>query len=105
MTEVPLVDLEFAPAEVDVKKLADGGMILSSPQKLGEYPPSLGVWLRHWARKTPDRLFLAERDGWVEAIVLYRVVQHALGYNAEPDDGNSRCLNVHGLGGVAVGCG
>ena len=37
--------------------------------ELEPYEASLGLLLRHWARETPDRVFLAERDGdgdWVE---------------------------------------
>ena len=79
----------FAPARVDVERLADGGMILRSPVPLGELPRSLGVWLMHWAERAPDRAFLAERagapagQGWrtlsyAQALAQVRAVAQAL---------------------------
>ncbi|MBL6932144.1 MAG: feruloyl-CoA synthase [Rhodospirillales bacterium] len=61
MSKVPVVDIDFAPAAVDVIKMDGGGFILKSPMKLEEYPPNLGGSLRRWADATPERLFLAER--------------------------------------------
>jgi feruloyl-CoA synthase len=53
----------FAEAAVRVEPLPGGGMILRSPLALGQYPRALGVWLEAWAKRAPERLFLAERDG------------------------------------------
>ena len=67
MNKAPLANLNFAPAGVEIQNLEDGGMILKSPLKLQSYPKSLGRVLRHWAEKTPDHVFLAERNvegGW-----------------------------------------
>ena len=70
----------FAAPEIEIDERADGSRILRSPQPLGEYPDHLGVWLRHWADKTPGRRAIAERcidDGtgddwtsvtWAEAL-------------------------------------
>ena len=46
----------------------DGGaFVLRSPEPLKPYARCIGEWLEHWARATPDTVFLAERDasgGW-----------------------------------------
>ncbi len=67
--KAPLAPLNFAPPEVNVQHLSDGGMILRSAQQLQPYPDSLNEMLRHWAHEAPERIFLAERqpDGkWIE---------------------------------------
>jgi feruloyl-CoA synthase len=59
--------IDLAPAEVLVKTLPAGGYLLSSPMPLKPYEKNLGEMLRHWARETPERTFLGERDaagGW-----------------------------------------
>ena len=62
MTKLPFGTLNFAPPLIDVRPLREGGMILSSPQKLGPYARSVGDYLLHWAATTPDSVFLAERS-------------------------------------------
>ncbi len=62
MSQAPLVEIDFAPAAVDLEELDGGGFILKSPMPLGDFPASLGVCLRKWAAETPGRKFLAERD-------------------------------------------
>jgi feruloyl-CoA synthase len=67
MADAPRASLNFAPAEVNVESLPDGGMVLTSPQELGPYHRHLGEALRQQAGATPERDFLAERDaegGW-----------------------------------------
>jgi feruloyl-CoA synthase len=52
----------FAPPEVEVERLADGGgMILRSPHPLGAAAFRVGDKLAHWASWMPHRVFLAER--------------------------------------------
>src|ERR1700722_19420193 len=63
MTEAPRRVPRFAPAEVDIERLPDGGMILRSPQALGETVRCVGDKLASWASWMPHRIFLAERDG------------------------------------------
>ncbi len=63
--------LRFAPAQVHVEKRGDGTMILRSPQTLGSYPRAVGEWLVQWARKEPQRIFLAERAGETWRKVTY----------------------------------
>jgi feruloyl-CoA synthase len=55
--------LRFAPAAVDLERRADGAIVLRSPQTLAAYERSVGEWLVKWARATPARVFLAEREG------------------------------------------
>lgn len=63
MSKPPFAKINFAPAAVEVKPLANGGMILRSPQRIGPYSRGVGEMLEHWAREAPDQVFLAERDG------------------------------------------
>ncbi|HEY3819092.1 MAG TPA: feruloyl-CoA synthase [Polyangiaceae bacterium] len=60
-------DLQLAPARVDVERRADGTLVLRSPMPLGPCARCAGEWLVAWARRTPERVFLAERNtqgGW-----------------------------------------
>jgi feruloyl-CoA synthase len=52
----------FAPPRVDVRRLDDGALVLSSPQALQPFPRCLGDLLEHWADTRPDRTFLTELD-------------------------------------------
>ena len=60
------VTLRFAPARVEVERRADGATVLRSPAPLRPPARAVGEWLVEWARRAPDRVFLAERagDGW-----------------------------------------
>ena len=64
--------LRFAPARVEIERRHDGTMILRSPLKLGGHARAVGEWLVRWARETPDRTFLAERNGAGWRSVGYR---------------------------------
>src|SRR5512134_407751 len=55
--------LRFAAAAVNVERRADGAIVLRAPQPLAAYERSVGEWLVKWARETPARVFLAEREG------------------------------------------
>jgi feruloyl-CoA synthase len=79
----------FAPARVEVERLAEGGMILRSPVRLNAPPRCLGVWLEQWAERASERVFLAERAGALggqawrtlafgEALAQVRAVAQAL---------------------------
>jgi feruloyl-CoA synthase len=52
----------FAVANVESECRPDGGLILRSALSLGSFETSAGEWLRGWAAKTPNRVFLAERN-------------------------------------------
>ncbi|HLL53596.1 MAG TPA: feruloyl-CoA synthase [Myxococcaceae bacterium] len=60
---------KFAPARVEVESRPGGIQVARSPQALGAHARHVGEWLWSWAERTPDRLFLAERNaaqGWRE---------------------------------------
>jgi feruloyl-CoA synthase len=56
-------DLQLAPARVEVGRRPDGTLVLRSPVPLGEHARCVGDWLVAWARRAPERVLLAERDG------------------------------------------
>ncbi len=58
----PYRKVALAKPSVSVKHLPDGSMVLTSNDPLGPYHRQIGVPLRHWAKTTPDRVFLAQRD-------------------------------------------
>jgi len=118
MTKAGFNALNMAPADVRVENTADGGMILRSPYELGEPARCLGDMLVHWAGKTPDALFLAERapdGGWrkvtyAQALGYVRAVGQALldrGLDAERPimilSGNSVDIALLQLGAMHVG--
>ena len=47
---------------VAIEERPDGTLIVTSPERLGAYPTHLTERLVHWARRAPDRPFLARRD-------------------------------------------
>src|SRR5882757_9749717 len=49
--------------EVVIDRRADGTLYLNAPRKLDPYAQKLTDRLAHWATATPDRVFMAERDG------------------------------------------
>ena len=51
----------FAGAAVHVTRRADGSMLCSSTQALGEYPRCLSEYLIDWAQRARDRPFVRER--------------------------------------------
>ncbi|MCW5622536.1 MAG: feruloyl-CoA synthase [Burkholderiales bacterium] len=53
---------DFAPAQVDVERRADGSLLLRSPQPLADHARCLGEHLKRWAQTRPEQVFLAERD-------------------------------------------
>jgi len=59
----PIKLISMATPEVEVENIGDGGVILRSPQPLGEYPDSQNAWLIAWAAETPDAIFVADRTG------------------------------------------
>ena len=62
MDQADFAPVAFAPAAVNVKETPEGGYLLSSPMPLEPYEDSLGVMLRRWAKESPGRIFLGERD-------------------------------------------
>src|SRR5690606_38033861 len=56
-------DALFARPDVAVERRPDGTQLARSTQPLGAYSRCVGEWLVHWATETPERTFLAERQG------------------------------------------
>jgi feruloyl-CoA synthase len=54
--------MKFAPAQVEREKRADGTIVLRSPQELAPYARCITEWLVQWSDRTPERIFLAERN-------------------------------------------
>jgi feruloyl-CoA synthase len=56
------VRVNFLPAKVVVERRGGGALALRSPEPLAPYARCIGDHLEHWAKKRPDRVFLAQRD-------------------------------------------
>lgn len=70
---IPFRDVPYLPQKLDVDRRADGTILLSNGLPLKSYPPHMLWPLKHWAERTPDRIWLAQRDpvdptreGWQE---------------------------------------
>jgi feruloyl-CoA synthase len=59
----PLRDVRFGPRDVTMTRAANGVIYIRPVHPLGEYPPRLTDRLDYWAQKTPDRVFMGQRDG------------------------------------------
>jgi feruloyl-CoA synthase len=51
----------FATPEITADRRADGSIWLKSAAPLRPHARCVGDWLEHWARQTPQRIFLGER--------------------------------------------
>jgi feruloyl-CoA synthase len=51
----------FAKPDVEREERPGGAFVLRSREALRDYERCVGVWLEHWARKNPERVFLGER--------------------------------------------
>src|SRR4051794_29434275 len=54
-------DALFATPQIVADRRADGSIILKSTVPLRAGARCVGDWLEHWARQTPDKVFLGER--------------------------------------------
>src|ERR1700750_1467507 len=59
----PLRPISFGDPAIDIERRDDGTIYLRPKQPLGDYPVRLTDRLHHWATTTPDRIFMAEREG------------------------------------------
>lgn len=59
----PLRPISFGDPAVDIERRADGTIYLRPKRPLGDYPVRITDRLHHWATTTPDRVFMAEREG------------------------------------------
>ncbi len=86
MPATPVRKVPVGAAEVLVERRPDGATLLRSPEPLAPYPSKLTERFAHWARTTPDRVFIAERDpdgAWRkltygEAFARFRAIAQAL---------------------------
>jgi feruloyl-CoA synthase len=58
----PLRPVDLGPLDIVVAPGADGAIHARSPFALGPYDAKVTAWLDLWAARTPQRIFLAERD-------------------------------------------
>ncbi|TQF28380.1 feruloyl-CoA synthase [Bradyrhizobium sp. UNPA324] len=59
----PLRPISFGDPAVNIERRDDGTIYLRPKQLLGDYPARITERLHHWATTTPDRVFMAEREG------------------------------------------
>ncbi len=67
MTPAPVRRIAMRSSRVEVTRRPDGTTVLCSPEVLGTYPDRLTARFVDWVGRTPDRVFMAERDaggGW-----------------------------------------
>ncbi len=69
--DAPLRPVKLGPADVVVERRADGSLLMRSPHPLADYPRNISERLMHWAAATPDRIFLAQREGASWRTVTY----------------------------------
>jgi len=66
-------DVRFGPREVTMTRDANGVVYVRPVHPLGQYPAKLTEKLDHWAQKTPDRVFMGQRD----ALGDWRILTYA----------------------------
>ena len=74
----PVRPVHLGPQDTILTREANGIIRMRSPQPLGPYPKKMTERLEHWARVTPDRVYMAQRDGDGWRTVTYRqALDHA----------------------------
>jgi feruloyl-CoA synthase len=71
--------VRLGPQDVQVERRADGALLLTSPQPLAPYPTKITERLEFWARETPTRAFMAQRDdtGAWRTVTYAQALRHA----------------------------
>jgi feruloyl-CoA synthase len=64
--------VRLSAPEVVIDRRADGTLYLNAPHRLDPYADKLTDRLAYWAATTPDRVFMAERDGDSWRTITYR---------------------------------
>ena len=54
--------VRLGPRDFILDRKSDGTIYIRSPHKLDPYPDKITERLVHWAERTPDRVFMADRD-------------------------------------------
>lgn len=62
MRPAEFASIDFAPPRVTIEGSPETGFLFSSALPLQPYRENLAQMLRHWARHTPERTFLGERQ-------------------------------------------
>lgn len=62
---------QLASPSIEIERRPAGVLLLRSRQLLASHPPHLGLVLRDWAERAPERVFLAERRGEGVRTVTY----------------------------------
>ena len=86
MTAAPARQARLNRITTEISRRDDGSLLLRSPDKLGEWPARLTERLVHWAKETPDRVFIARRVpsgewrtlGYAETLAKVRALGQAL---------------------------
>jgi len=58
----PFKEIKFGPRKTKKSVGANGTILLESVETLNEFPEKITERLVHWAKQTPDKIFLARRD-------------------------------------------
>ncbi len=64
--DAPVYDrpVRLGPRDILIDRKSDGTIYIRSPHQLDAYPDKLTERLVHWATRTPERVFMADRvDG------------------------------------------
>ena len=85
--------MRFFSPEVKLTRRADGSLLMSSGEPLGQYDHRVGDWLDRWAREAPGRIFIVEQTRNGERCITYGEAQETvlllaeglLGYGLGPD--------------------
>ncbi len=63
LASIPFRKIQFLPREIDVERRPDGVVVLRSKFPLDPFERHVPAYLRHWADRTPDQVWLAQRRG------------------------------------------
>ena len=61
MSRAPVREARLNRITTELTRRADGSVLMRSPDRLGDWPARLTDRLVHWARETPDQVFIARR--------------------------------------------
>lgn len=117
-SEVPVRKVRLGALESVIDRRADGTIYMTCKEKLAAYPDKITERLEYWANTTPDRIFMAERDGaggwrkvsYAQTLAAARSYGEALlSYKLSPErpliilSGNSVDHQLLGLGAMVAG--
>jgi len=78
MTESPLRAVKLWQPDVDWERRDDGAWLVWQNGRLGDYPRRMSDRILHWAEKTPDTTWMAERgaDGAWQRVSYAELLRH-----------------------------